>query len=561
MRTFRARPMPTNRVALAWAGIGVLCALVLGGCGASTTRFTDGPVITAVTDTADIPEPSEHVFRRLQHHAENFSSRQLRLRLDPMPPKPAEDVNRLGEVPNSTWYENRIDRLRPQDFAKGPGGDDPGPEPYKPWTVLSWKVGGRNPGFVFADTRGVRYICKFDKPGEPVVATAAGVIANRLLWACGYHAPDDRIVFFQRPDLVLSDELRARAAAGEDVSVTDARIDSSLETYVARMPNGDYRVLVSRFLPGRPRGGFHYRGTRDDDPNDVIPHQRRRSLRGLRVFGAWLNHVDLKIDNTLDLYTEENGRHFLRHYLVDFDGCLGGYWAARKEQRIGFAYDVDLLEFAGGLVRLGLWPRPYERLGEPVHPYLGLIEADVYDPATWKANYLNDYVLAATPADEYWAATVMARIDLPRIAAAVSAARFLDATADSLMIEILAQRWAKTVDWGLSRVTPVMGMENLRMGGSALDIRAEDALVHFGRPSSLRYRIRLLDGSGDVLAGDRDSPGPGVVVPAEVLARTGYLVVRWTATDATGRTLPPSEGHYRRDDRGWRLAGILRDGQ
>jgi len=297
-------PVRPSFRSLALLLLGLQVGLLTGCGGRQQVRFQDGPVIQQVHDNRDIPEPAEREFYRYIHIYRNFFPKQMRLGLDPVPPKPAADVNRLGEVPNSSWFENRVSQLTPAQVAQGPGGADPGPEPYLPWTVLSWKSGGRNPGFIFADRREVRYICKFDRADTPIVATAAGAVAARLLWACGYHVPDDRVAFFPRSALQFSAELQAQAAAGDKRAVTTALVDSTLTKYAYQREDGAYRVLVSRFLPGRPVGGYEYRGTRKDDPNDLIPHQRRRSLRGLRVFGAWLNHVDLKVDNTLDLYTE-----------------------------------------------------------------------------------------------------------------------------------------------------------------------------------------------------------------------------------------------------------------
>jgi len=92
---------------------------------------------------------------------------------------------------------------------------------------------------------------------------------------------------------------------------------------VARKPDGTYRVIAGRLLPGTILGGFQYAGTRPDDPNDVVPHQHRRELRALRVFGAWTNLTDLKVANTLDTLVTENGRSIVRHYLQDVGSTFG----------------------------------------------------------------------------------------------------------------------------------------------------------------------------------------------------------------------------------------------
>ena len=72
-------------------------------------------------------------------------------------------------------------------------------------------------------------------------------------------------------------------------------------------------MLVSRFADGKPPGNFRYYGTRPDDPNDVVPHEHRRELRGAGVFGAWLNHDDSRGVNSLDMLVGNEGRRYVRH--------------------------------------------------------------------------------------------------------------------------------------------------------------------------------------------------------------------------------------------------------
>ena len=542
--------------------------LLAAGCGTQPPVFTDGPVVTVVDDTRDMPRPSENEFWRLSHHLENFVVDQARLRMDPVPAGPALDVNRLGEVPDSSWFENRLHRLAPDAVGRGPGGDDPGPEAFLPWEVTGVKSGGRNPGFVFRDARGVRYICKFDKPGEPVIATGAGPVAGRLFWACGYPVPDDRVVYFAREDLGIDPEAVVEVTETSERPLVAADIDALLASLPSQRPDGRYRALVSRFLPGRPVGGYDYAGTRDDDPNDVVPHQDRRSLRGLRVFCAWLGHVDLKLDNTLDVYVEQDGRRFLRHYLVDFDGCLGGYWAARHEARIGFAYDLDLKEFFAGIPALGLHRRPYEvfddpdRTDIPEHPEIGLFEAIVYDPEHWVPNYLNAHLSACRPADAFWAGTVLARVSDAAIAAAVTAGRYEDPAADKVLTRVLIDRRDKTLDWALGSVAPVLVDGDPVPADGGLRITACNALTEAGRPTTHRFDAEVLDRDGQILASLEDlGMEPSLVVPSALLDMRAYFVVRWFAREGDGRRPPPSEAHYLRGDDGWRLVGLLRDGQ
>ncbi len=80
---------------------------------------------------------------------------------------------------------------------------------------------------------------------------------------------------------------------------------------------------ASKSLPGKPLGPFRYFGTRLDDPNDIVPHEHRRELRAVRVFAAWLNHMDSRGINTLDTLVDADDRWLVRHHLLDFGSTLG----------------------------------------------------------------------------------------------------------------------------------------------------------------------------------------------------------------------------------------------
>lgn len=438
---------PLGLALLALSSLTFMSLTLMCGCAGSGPPMIPGPVITEMHDDTDIPPPRPHEFLRTRHHVDNFGKRQLRLRLDPLPPAPALDVNAAGGVPNSTWFTNRAASLTPADVGRGVGGDDPGPEAYRPWTITGAKVGGRNPGLAFQDTRGRRYLLKFDRPDVPVVATAAGAVAARLFWALGYNTPDDRVVLFSRDDLqigpgvTIKDDFDTRRPLNRD------DVLALLDQLPTATADGRHRGLASALLDGTALGGFAYAGTRDDDPNDTIAHERRRALRALRVFGAWLQHIDVKVDNTLDVYVAQDGRRFIRHYLVDFDGCLGGFWAGRGDPRAGFTYDLDLGEAVANLGTLGLRRPGYEQQGRPAHPHVGLYEAAVFDPATWKPAYLNDYVESCDRDDARWAAGVLAHLTDAHLAAAVAAARFDDPAASTALLDALIARRDKTLAW------------------------------------------------------------------------------------------------------------------
>ena len=123
---------------------------------------------------------------------------------------------------------------------------------------------------------------------------------------------------------------------GERRDLTDDDIDSFLKTVAVDRQRG-YRAVATRVPVNWDKllGNFQFFNTRSDDPNDIVPHEHRRDLRGLFVFAAWLNHNWILPTSTLDVLVVENDIPFIRHLLIDFTSTLGSGFKRPKTAREG----------------------------------------------------------------------------------------------------------------------------------------------------------------------------------------------------------------------------------
>ena len=85
----------------------------------------------------------------------------------------AQNANTIDEVPDSSWFTNRIysKALSVQEITRGPNTID-GPAPGK-WTIIRAKSAGVAPGFTVRDETGEVWFLSFDPDGYPVAPTAA----------------------------------------------------------------------------------------------------------------------------------------------------------------------------------------------------------------------------------------------------------------------------------------------------------------------------------------------------------------------------------------------------
>src|SRR4030095_12727791 len=152
----------------------------------------------------------------------------------------ALDVNTVDEVPDSSWFENRI-APRPMTTSEIAAGPNRAP-PSGPWTVTSGKTEGITPGLQMKDSTGQLYFVKFDPPAYPELGTGAEVISTKLLYAAGYYVPQKFIVIVGREEMQIAPNATLRGTDGKAHPMTGRDLDALL-AQSARRPDGRYRVL------------------------------------------------------------------------------------------------------------------------------------------------------------------------------------------------------------------------------------------------------------------------------------------------------------------------------
>jgi hypothetical protein len=547
------------------------CARPQGAVG--RLRFANAAPVWKVHDRLPIAQPAEQGFAKVLYYFDQFFFRRLTNLMALRPAAHAANVNALDEVPDSTWFTNRIGvrELTVDEVRRGPNVDD-GPDRSAPWVITGTKIGGSSVGLLMRDARGVKYILKFDLKGVPDMETAADVIVQRLFWAAGYNTPEDTIVFFPRDQLTLSPDAKVSDTFGNKRPMTERDLEAALAR-VDLGADGQYRGLASKFLGGRPVGGASNAGTREDDPNDRIPHEERRDLRGAFAIFSWVDHTDVKLDNSLDMYVEdpdEPANKFVVHYLLDFGKALGAMGWIERRPEDGFGYYLDFEYMLYAMPALGLWKRPWEDAsGAPVRG-VGRIESKWFDPGSWRPQYPWDPFTRSDRFDKFWGAKIVMRFSPAQIRAAVEQGRYEDPRATDYITQTLIERQRKIGRYWFTEVAPIDRVEVTRRDGGLELCFADLAAVYALEPdvADTRYLLEVYAYDGSAL-GElvRAQPGTArdagrtacatlpVPLPA---ARDGYAIVS-IATQRPRRMLPPVDVHLARGPDGApRVIGIER---
>jgi hypothetical protein len=475
---------------------------------------------------------------------------------------PSKNVNAWDEVPDSSWWNNRIGArdITPEEAARGACPEVIlNPEAGEKWTVKAAKPNGANPGFIIKADDGNYYLLKMDGPVKPERATTADVFGSKVYWAAGYNTPCNSIIFFDRDIFVIDEEAEAEDEEGNAIPMVQHHIDEVLDKAV--QVDGKLRASASLFIDGRPIGPWTYQGKRKDDLNDVVRHEDRREVRGNRILAAWLNHFDTREQNTLAAWVKKGDGGFVRHYYIDWGDCLGSSWDWAPDslsRRFGYSYVFDVGDIITDFVTLGAMARPWEQVEvRDAAPLLGWYDAGHFDAPGWKGQYPNPAFRRMDPTDGAWMARILARFTDDHVRAMLAEGHLSNRAHEEETFRVLAMRRDKLLDHYLTVRSPLTDFAVHQDQVCFTDLAAQTGVTN---RDVLRYETRRYEGDfKTAVLGPHDiGSSPTVCVDIGPPPVDAYVILDLLVHHDPGADpLPPARLHLYGDG-GWRIAGIER---
>jgi hypothetical protein len=549
-----------------------LLGLALLGCAASS-RFPLKAPLLRDHDQAPFSAAPEEYYSPFAWDGANYMVFHPIARFFAVDPAgAAANVNALDEVPDSSWFENRLGvrTMTPEEVTRGSCAEkllDPNAADGT-WTIDKGKDNGANPGFRVNIEGLGKFMLKTDPETEPDRATGATAIASRIYHAVGYHSACDTVVYFRPSLLKLKPGLTVTNNEGVTRPFDQAALDRVLKAASHR--NGLVRMVASSWLPGKPLGPYRYEGTRDDDPNDVIPHEDRREVRAGRLVSAWLNHFDSREQNTMDVFLpldkkQKDGPGYVRHYIIDMGDCFGSQWAVDGiSRRLGNSYIFDGGHVGEDFLTLGTVERPWER-AQLTGGIFGYFSARDFDPQEWRGEYPNPAFMRMTEQDGAWMARILAGFDDELTRAAVKVGQY-DPISEKYLTETLIARRRAILRRYFSKVSPIARLSVDARGVCGVDLARATGVVP-NEEMSLRaylYRGEQLDTNDKARFRGVAAPNVCVDIPHRTFGASVAKddPARYVILDVTNGYAPgPLRVHLYDQGDGYALAGVERPTQ
>ncbi len=478
-----------------WTGILTLSVVIAGNSALGSGKFKLDDPLWVDADNLSIPQPTDRpLSKTIDLLQKTFTKpREGEVR--------AQNINTLGEVPDSSWFTNRMSRrvMTIDELVRGPDRGE-GPDLSQTWVIIGAKTEGVTPGFRIRDGRGDVYFIKFDPLYLPQMATSAEVIGTKFFYAFGYNVPENYLTYW-RPVYQIDSEAEVQWESGHVERLSNAYVKDVLKGVTQRQ-DGTIQVLASKLLPGRPVGPFDFQGIRLDDPNDIFPHQDRRELRGLGVFTAWLNHNDSDSVNTLDMYESGQGGSFVRHNLIDFGTVMGSGAIQPHARRVGNEYFIEFKPALKAAATFGIWDRPWRSIKYPDYKAVGRFESSYFQPQAWKPDYPNPAFDKMTPQDALWATRTVMRFSDEAVRAIVQTGKIDNPEAEDYLVDTLIERRDKIVRYYLTQINPLDGftLSAAADGESSLEFVNLGVEAGFGSQCRYQYAWHRFDNQTETLS-------------------------------------------------------------
>jgi hypothetical protein len=411
------------------------------------------------------------------------------------------------------------------------------------------KTEGVTPGFQMKDARGLTYFIKVDPPSNPEMGSAADVVASLFLYAAGYSVPENYVLTSGRENFQLSDKATITGLSGKKHPMTKDQLEEILDR-VPRGHDGRLRVMASLALPGKIAGPFRYIGMRSDDPNDIVPHERRRDLRGLEVLFAWLNHTDAKGGNSMDTVAGTDQQARFVHNLLDFGDSFGSDSDIAKDPRHGAEFFLPASgEQWQRSYTLGLKPAAWETVKYPNKlKAIGNFTAEAFNPLAWKPNYPNQAFLAITPGDGYWGAKRVMAFTNEDIRAVVEDGQFSNPAATDYMAKVLEERRDLIGKAWFARVLP---LEQFAIADGKIEYK--DLNATYGLASAQTFTHEWFNWDNDKEQEHLVTTNSSDTLPDGLTG--SYIGCRFLPETKDGRS---TTAYFRREGDNWKLVGIKR---
>jgi hypothetical protein len=376
------------------------------------------------------------------------------------------NANSLDEVPDSAWFTNRLgvrpvslDELRVNACPKDKLLDPEAPDGS--WVIDQGKTSGSTPGFRVQVAGKGKYLLKVEAHG-PERQVASTIIGEALYYAAGYNASCEQALWVRPSIFKLKPGLTARNGNfGELYPFDQKALDGMFAGSTKH--GGLLRVSLSSWVPGYGIGQFMYEGTRSDDPNDVIPHENRRELRGARVLAAWIGNVDSREGNSFDTWmadtpggAPDSSPGHVVHYQMGTSAALGNVWSDDPlSRRFGYSYILDWGDIATDFVTLGAVPPVYQTIQKaPGHAIFGYWNVTDFDPERWKNEYPNPAFDRMTERDAAWMARILARVTPEMVRTLTEMGKLDDPSNTTYLESVLLGRLDKVLERYLIRLSP-----------------------------------------------------------------------------------------------------------